>query len=1043
MNDCQTHFRTAIIVLFFPIVVAAVEPAGKLNDGKLNDGKLNDGKLNDGKLNDGKLNVNVPDVKTNPLIKLDYDIVYVRAPRFGDEKRTRWAEVFNPLNVDPGTDLVLLHPDGSEEVLVKGGDGAVADPYVSFDGQWVYYAMFHDQTKQAAWGFPAGGSDIFKIHLKTRKIVRLTHQQRSPNTGILSDKEAAGMPVFNLGPCPAPGGRVVFTSSRNMWEAPKTYTRGSFQLFTMDDDGANVEMIGYLNIASALHPVILRDGRVMFSSYESQGMRDLRNWGLWFIYPDGTGWGPMVSSFQGADVYHFHSQMSDGSIVFEAYYNLNNFGFGTLYKMPAGPKGDYSAFGPADRTSNRNPPQENPRRPRFSFTPYGMKSLTRFVSSFDSPAGLSDRENPDSPRVGKFTHPCGAPDNHLLAVWSPGSVNSNGSFSKYHVPQPDSGIYLIPGGESIDEPGQMLCIKNDPKFNEQWPRPVVPYKRIYGVEEPASKAPPANDGSASPHLPEGSAFGLVGTSSFYKRESITDGVIPAGSVTAVSLRQDKLKGLRPFNSYWPGTKHWYVQGSDCGLYDNEDIHAVRIVAQEPTSQRKRMFWNWGDERYRILGEIPVRKFRPDGSQPEDPDGNPDTSFLARIPADTSFTFQMLDKHGMSLNMAQTWHQVRPGEIRHDCGGCHAHSQKPTDFKLTAAASKNYQVLDLTSQTPLITSKKHDESRRQWDTDDQTGLRFEKRGAIDAEFYRHVLPIFRRSCTGCHSKDNPKPAANLVLDDLEMVKGGGGGGMFRSEPGGKIPASYAMLVRGKLDRYGHKHVSNRWVLPQVSRYVRVYQARRSLLSWKVLGQRNDGWTNDDFPTAKIPGDPATLQLSGKLVDGTPHQGGTLALADVDFTGSIMPPPAAVKAGKVEPLSEEDRRTIHRWIDLGCPIDLAFDPANPAEARAGSGWMDDETRPALTLTWPRAGPNKRLDRILFGAYDYYTGVDKESLTVTADFEIAGAVAGENLATRFEHVGEGVYQWKLDQPISKLPRRILTISVKDHQGNVTRIERSFWVQ
>jgi hypothetical protein len=82
-------------------------------------------------------------------------------------------------------------------------------------------------------------------------------------------------------------------------------------------------------------------------------------------------------------------------------------------------------------------------------------------------------------------------------------------------------------------------------------------------------------------------------------------------------------------------------------------------------------------------------------------------------------------------------------------------------------------------------------------------------------------------------------------------------------------------------------------------------------------------------------------------------------------------------------------------------------------------------------------------LFGAYDYYTGVDKESLTVTADFEIAGAVAGENLATRFEHVGEGVYQWKLDQPISKLPRRILTISVKDHQGNVTRIERSFWVQ
>ncbi|MFT5523481.1 MAG: hypothetical protein ACI9HK_001427, partial [Pirellulaceae bacterium] len=806
-----------------------------------------------------KVDIRVPSVATDATVEWNYDIVYVRAPRFGDEQATRWAEVFNPLNVDPGSDLVLLHPDGSEEVLVTGGDGAVADPYVSFDGQWIYFVLFHDQTKQAAWGFPVGGSDIYKIHVASRKIVRLTNQERTPNSGILSEEETKGTPVFNLGPCPAPGGRVVFTSNRNFFEAPKGYTRGSFQLFAMDDGGANVEMIGYMNLASALHPVILRDGRVMFSSYESQGLRDLRNWGLWYIYPDGTGWGPIVSSFQGADVYHFHSQLSDGAIVFEGYYNLNNFGFGTLYKMPAGPKKGYSAFGPGDRTDSRNPAQENTRRPRFSFTPRGLQSLTRFVSSFDSPADLSDRNDPDSPRIGKFTHPCGAPDNHLLTVWSPGSVNSNGSYRKYHYPRIDSGIYLIKGGEPIDEPAEMLLIKNDPKFNEQWPRPVVPYKRIYGIEQPNSKPPLANDGSSSVHLPEGSAFGLVGTSSFYKRESVTGGSVPAGSVTAVSPRQDKLHGLRPFNSYRPGVDNWFSQGSDCGLYENADIHAIRIVAQEPTSQRKRKFWNWGDERYRVLGEIPVRKFDANGTQPKDPDGNPDTSFLARIPADTSFTFQTLDKHGMALNMAQTWHQVRPGEIRHDCGGCHAHSQEPTEFSLTAAARLDYKVLDLTSQTPLLTTKKHDESGLQWDTDDSTGIRIEKKAAVDVEFYRDLVPIFQRSCAGCHSKDNPKPAANLVLDDMEMVsKVGGGGGMFRGEPGGKLPATYALLARGKFDRYGHDSVRGGWVLPQVSRYVRVYQSRRSLLAWKVLGSRNDGWTNDDFPSAKIPGDATTLQ-----------------------------------------------------------------------------------------------------------------------------------------------------------------------------------------
>ena len=37
----------------------------------------------------------------------------------------------------------------------------------------------------------------------------------------------------------------------------------------------------------------------------------------------------------------------------------------------------------------------------------------------------------------------------------------------------DAGIYLIKDGKAVMEPGQMLLIKNDPKYNEQWPRPLV------------------------------------------------------------------------------------------------------------------------------------------------------------------------------------------------------------------------------------------------------------------------------------------------------------------------------------------------------------------------------------------------------------------------------------------------------------------------------------------------------------------------------------------------------------------------------------------
>ncbi|MEZ4682428.1 MAG: hypothetical protein R2932_50305 [Caldilineaceae bacterium] len=58
-----------------------------------------------------------------PLIgsgERSYDIVYVRQPRKGDDEHMIWPEVFHPARVEPGSDLLLLHPDGSEEVLVAG-----------------------------------------------------------------------------------------------------------------------------------------------------------------------------------------------------------------------------------------------------------------------------------------------------------------------------------------------------------------------------------------------------------------------------------------------------------------------------------------------------------------------------------------------------------------------------------------------------------------------------------------------------------------------------------------------------------------------------------------------------------------------------------------------------------------------------------------------------------------------------------------------------------------------------------------------------------
>ena len=96
----------------------------------------------------GPINLNPPLFSSDKTVKLDYDIVYVRAPRKGDAVGTNWTEISNPVFMDPGADLMLLHPDGTEEVLVAAGNGAVTDPFVSFDAQWVFYSYFPDVRPQ-------------------------------------------------------------------------------------------------------------------------------------------------------------------------------------------------------------------------------------------------------------------------------------------------------------------------------------------------------------------------------------------------------------------------------------------------------------------------------------------------------------------------------------------------------------------------------------------------------------------------------------------------------------------------------------------------------------------------------------------------------------------------------------------------------------------------------------------------------------------------------------------------------------------------------
>jgi hypothetical protein len=217
---------------------------------------------------------------------------------------------------------------------------------------------------------------------------------------------------------------------------------------------------------------------------------------------------------------------------------------------------------------------------------------------------------------------------------------------------------------------------------------------------------------------------------------------------------------------------------------------------------------------------------------------------------------------MVLNMAQTWHQVRPGEKRVDCGGCHAHSQEPTRFEETAAARADYELFDLTRSTPLLTAKANDRSGKQWDAAGESGLRYEQ-GPHDVEYWRDVQPIFARSCVACHTKEWQEPAAGLVLDDETPTS-------VHGVPQ-TLPASYARLAADPQAIFGPKpllarsqhHGWQQYLLSDnASRYICKLQSRRSLLVWKIYGERLDGWTNDDVPSEEInPGDRGSRNSPG--------------------------------------------------------------------------------------------------------------------------------------------------------------------------------------
>jgi len=134
-----------------------------------------------------------------------------------------------------------------------------------------------------------------------------------------------------------------------------------------------------------------------------------------------------------------------------------------------------------------------------------------------------------------------------------------------------------------------------------------------------------------------------------------------------------------------------------------------------------------------------------------------------------------------------------------------------------------------------------------------------------------------------------------------------------------------------------------------------------------------------------------------------------------------------------MTNEEKLTLARWIDLGAPIDL------------GSPWgfLEDDLRPTLvvrpSLTAARVASS--FNALEIAAFDVESGVVPGSLTVTCNLKLGAIPAGGNLAAgKVLDPQGGVLRLVLPRRVQVGERAVFTVSVRDAAGQTSRIVRTY---
>ncbi len=951
---------------------------------------------------------------------LDYDVVYVRCPRgkpvalTGDTENWNgvndlWLSASNNIYQQPGCDLMLHRSDlptgdpNAEVVLVECDEDnpdvnvpvcTIADPNVSFDAATIIYTKFENTREHitstgmdtdGGWGptrhyqramkiYPNGDGPrgyaegygvqlkafnapayIYSYNLKDKKETRI-----SPASGMFAGRAypqkdpewTSKIPVIDIGAFFLPDGRIGFTSNRDNGFY-------KFQLFAMDQDGRNLQLFGHRAMSQQLHPSILMDGRVLYTSHDPMLQKaDNNQYSLFTIRPDGKF--PFI--FAGkhdatALTYHFATQLSDGDVVVAVYYNHNNTGLGTLWRMPVDPQGaDFEHQGVTDSWQMG-----------INMLPFARKGqfvLTSQADSGDSPtipyrdavnytlSAADEWIHPDGRKItmlGRFTHPAATTNNDLLVTYAIGGGSQMpGPYgdltSTMEVIGKDAGIWLIPlAPNSTQQVGHIAddarLVVDDPNYHEIMARPLVAYRDIYGmrIPDPARRnLPPKNNGKQDTRLEAGSPFALSGASSLYDRETRSVNGTPWNAKSGSPSNGRNYMNLAS-------------SGADLAIYGNDEVYGIRVVLPIPNLPNGAPggieSWAKQNHQLRILGEFPIRK---SDARLLDAQGNPDTSFMVKLPANTPFLFQSIDKRGMALDIETTSRSAARGE-KQLCSGCHVHTREGIDPLTTPAiqdATADYGDFSGDS-APLFDSIDEDgnpvvrTAREIYTPSILPGV--DKRRSFGTDWRNGVNNIIQSRCAACHAEGKPaQQSTGLRLDDDDRTYQLLTRNYYTREDATKISAS-TKPGDGMNDVINETPGTDRITdhdatCCTVSRWLSANSARSSMLVWALYGERMDGRDPD---TGMPP------IGSGVLVDYAdlerpevwPKVAEHLAYLDgtSQMTGTTTMP-------------ESEKRLLARWIDIGAPK---------------LNVHDDLMRPVLTITPVVA--DWKVSQVLIGIWD----------------------------------------------------------------------------